>query len=162
MRKLLLVCLVLVLLYSCFGCGKAPSPYEVLQTLSTLYPLPDGIMYDSMAEVHEQGYFDPALFTLLYGRGEGDDDREDVARFALFFGSSPYYTYEIGIFECYDHDGIKEVLGFIETRKLLLSTYEEYQAVGSEMQVCLIGKRVVYVVLPEGEKAMRVIKRLYS
>ena len=161
MRKLLLGCLILGVLFSFWGCKEGASPYEMLQTFSTLYPLPDGTLYDSTAGVHEEGYFDPALFTLLYGRGEGDDDREDVARFALFFGSSPYYTYEIGIFECYDHDGTKEVLGFIETRKLLLSTSEEYKAVGSEMQICLLGKRVVYVVLPDGEKAIRVIKRLH-
>ena len=162
MRVYLVLLLLFGVIVGCVGCGEQVSPYEHLETFATLYPMPAGRYYDSTAEEHQNTYLDPAVFTLLYGRDTTGDDREDIRRFALFLGTSSTHVYEMGIFECYDRDGANEVLGLIETRLSLIAsshTGADLTAL-ADARLALFGKTVVYVVLPDNPKAIRVLERM--
>ena len=162
MKRMGMVLLCAALMLSCIACGEGKSPYEYLEDFSHLYPLPAGRMYDSEAGEGEETYLDPAIFTLLYGRDGWGDDREDIDRFSLFLGTSSTHIYEMGIFECYDRDGANEILGLVNTRLSLLikSNVDADMSAVMGAQVAMFGKCVVYVVLPDNEKAMRVIERV--
>ncbi len=159
-------CLLLLLLFGvtmgCVGCGEKKTPYEYLEEFSHLYPLPAGRIYDSLAEEGAETYLDPAIFALLYARDGWGDDREDIYRFSIFLGTSSTHIYEMGIFECYDGDGADEVLGLVNTRLSLLlkSGVEADMTAVTDAKVAMFGKTVVYVVLPDNEKAIRVLERV--
>lgn len=161
MKKLL--CLLLIALTLLLaGCQERASPAEYLSAFSSAYPMPPGRYYDSEAGEESDAYLPPAVFDALFVRSPGDDDREDLGRFALFLGTSLDEVYEMGIFECPDRDCAREVMGCLETRLALLRREERADAgAAKDANLLLFGRTVVYTVLPDNAKAARILERLF-
>ena len=157
------ICIILLLLSSPFlsACGKTGTPSEILATFAERYPLPAGQFYDSSAQEGETGYFDPDLFGVIFGREDGGDDREDVATFSLFLGSSLTQACETGVFLCHDAESALEVVGMLKSRIDLVK-----RLAGADTAFCegafvrRYGKWVVYAILPDNPKAARTFDRL--
>ncbi len=145
------------------SCGKELPSGEALAAFGQAYPLPAGTLYHSAARQGEEGYMDPRLFHWLYGREDGTNDREDVAEFSLFLGSSLSSVYETGVFISPDGDGAKEVMGMLHARIQMVKETPHVDASAAEGAfVAKYGKTVVYAILPDNPKAKRVWERILS
>lgn len=169
------VCAVLALtlcLLSCLlsSCRNKKTPGEILSDFASAYPLPAGHVYDTTAPDTSDAYFPPELFRLLYARQDGGDDREDVLQCAVFLSTAMDRVAEAGVFVCPDRGAADEVMGMLTTRIRLLRDSAPGGAAtdgspadtsnAGDARIRLFGNRVVYVVLDDNEKAMRVFSRL--
>ncbi len=163
MKKWICVLLCLTLLCpALLSCRAKRSPMEILDAFAAAYPLPAGRFYDSEADEGSERYLPPVLFDAFFTRSPGDDDREDVRRFALFLGTSSSCIAEMGIFECPDRDAAGEVIGCLRARiDLCRATHETDTSAALNPTIVLYGRTVVYTVLPDNEKAARVLSRLF-
>ena len=153
---------ILALVCSLGACRARASAYEVLCAFSHRYPLPDGSFYDSLAHEEADTYLSPDLFSLLFSRPDGGDDREDILEMALFLGSSSLCVSEMGIFFCADRDAAYEVASLVRGRlNMLLDMPLADTSAAEDATVTLFGRVVVYTVLPDNEKALRTLKRLF-
>ena len=165
-KRLLAFTLSLILLAAATGsltaCGKKKSPREYLAAFAAAYPMPAGRFYNSEVGEEHAEYLPATLFDALFRRSEGDDDREDIRRAALFVGTSLTEIYEMGIFECPDKDCALEIIGCLETRLALLRSETCADASAArDAAILLFGRTVVYVVLPDNAKAVRTLERLF-
>ena len=163
MKKWICFCLLLALLCTALsGCRAKRTPMEMLEAFAAAYPLPAGRFYDSEAGEGSDRYLPPLLFDAFFTRSPGDDDREDVRRFALFLGTSSSFIAEMGIFECPDRDAAGEILGCLKTRiELCRSERRTDTSAAANPTLAIYGKTVVYTLLPDNEKAARVLSRLF-
>lgn len=163
MRKWICLCLLLALFCTPLtACRAKRSPMEMLEAFAAAYPLPAGRFYDSEADERSDRYLPPILFDAFFARAPGDDDREDVRRFALFLGTSSSFVAEMGIFECPDRDAAGEILGCLKTRIALCRREQETNtSAATDPTLTIYGKTVVYTILPDNEKAARVLSRLF-
>ncbi len=146
---------------SLVGCGGVQTPQEVMKEFASLYPMPPGRVYVSNAREGEAGYLPREVYTLLYGRESGGDDKEDVEEYAIFLGSSLTCVYEMGIFLCPDKDSAYEMLGTLEGRLATLrATPLTDTSATRDAFLGIYGRVVVYTVLPDNQKAAHVLGRL--
>lgn len=165
MKKAICLLLSVILLFLCTqtlsSCGRRVSAYETLLSFSHAYPMPAGLYYDSRAGEEQETYLSPDLFSLLFARADGGDDREDILEMALFLGSSPSCVAEMGIFYCPDRDAAYEVAGLVRGRLAMLEGTPLCDLSYLEgATVTLFGSTVVYTVLSDNEKALRTLSRL--
>lgn len=163
MKKWISILLCLVLLCpALLSCRARQSPIETLEAFAAAYPLPAGRFYDSEADEGSDRYLPPVLFDAFFSRAPGDDDREDVQRFALFLGTSSSCVAEMGIFECPDRDAAGEVIGCLRARiELCRNARGTDTSAALDPTIVLYGKTVAYTVLPDNQKAARVLSRLF-
>ena len=163
MKKWISVLLCIVLLCPVLlSCRTKRSPIETLEAFAAAYPLPAGRFYDSEADEGRERYLPPVLFDAFFTRAPGDDDREDIQRFALFLGTSSSRVAEMGIFECPDRDAAAEIIGCLRARiDLCRAAGKTDTSAAADPTIALYGRTVVYTVLPDNEKAARVLSRLF-
>lgn len=163
MKKWICILLLFVLLCPCLlSCRAKRSPIETLEAFAAAYPLPAGRFYDSEADEGSDRYLPPVLFDAFFTRSPGDDDREDVQRFALFLGTSSSAVCEMGIFECPDRDAAGEIIGCLKARIALCRSERNADISATEdPTLTLYGKTVVYTLLPDNGKAARILSRLF-
>ena len=160
MPRRILLCFLVISLLCLPSCGDTLSPYERLVAFSEVYPLPAGRLYDSQAVEGEDAYLDPLLFLSLYG--EAVDDREDIASYALFLGTSLSHPWEAGVFLSPDREAAEEVVGMLHFRIQMVGSlsYGEGLTVHNTF-IRQYGEWVVYGILPDGEKAARTFDRAF-
>ncbi len=149
--------------FSFASCGQDTAPQELLSDFASLHPLPAGHIYYSEAPTEDDAYLSPLLFNALYAGTDGDDDQEDVRRYAIFLGTSLTEINEMGIFECLDRDAAMEVAGMLRGRIKTLSDIKTADSSHTKNAVVAIfGATVVYTVLPDNPAAERTLSRLLS
>ena len=164
MRKAVVCFLLLAFLLSFAGCGNDRiTPRALYDAFSERYPMMPHVLCDSEAGAGEDGYHSPADFTLLFGREDGSDDREDIAAFVLCLGASGTVFYECGFFRCESLAGAREVEG------LCLLRCETVRRMRAEVDVSAAadpvvlrrGTTVVYLALPDNARAEDVLRRVW-
>ena len=69
---------------------------------------------------------------------------------------------ELGIFECPDRDAAAEIIGCLRARiDLCRAAGKTDTSAAADPTIALYGRTVVYTVLPDNEKAARVLSRLF-
>ena len=163
MKKAAVCFLLLAFLLSFAGCGNdRTTPRKLYAAFAARYPMMPHVLCDSEAGAGEDGYHSPADFTLLFGREDGSDDREDIVSYLLCLGASGTVFYELGFFRCVDRAAAREVEG------LCLSRCETVRRMRGEVDlsaaeeplVLRYGTLVVYLALPDNDRAEAVLRRL--
>ena len=163
MRKAAACFLLLACLFPFAGCGNDRiTPRDLYDAFSARYPLMPHVLCDSEAGEGEDGYLSPADFTLLFGREDGSDDREDIVSFLLCLGSSGTVFYELGFFRCVDRAAACEVEGLClhrcETVRKMRGEVDLSAA--EEPLVLRYGTLVLYLALPDNDRAEAVLSKI--
>ncbi|MFA5561830.1 MAG: hypothetical protein WDA00_04240 [Eubacteriales bacterium] len=156
------VCILLVLFSCLCGCGKVVSGTRTFDTFRVKYRLPAGLTYDSAAAEWESGYLTRETFERLYARPDGSSEWEDIESCVIFLGASLDVTYEMGIFVCLDRAKAEEVAKMCYQRIDIIRSVRSYTDAGpaEDAIVKIYGTTVVLFVLPDNEKAERVMDRI--
>ena len=163
MRKAAVCFLLLAILLSFAGCrNDRITPRALYDAFSGRYPMMPHVLCDSEAKPGEDGYHSPADFTLLFGREDGSDDREDIVSYLLCLGASGTVFYELGFFRCVDRAAAREVEGLCLHRcESVRRMRGEVDVSASEDPLVLrYGTLVVYLALPDNARAEAVLSRL--
>ena len=162
-RLLSLFLLPVMLLVLLPSCGReSRSPREVYAAFAARYAMPPHLTFDSGAGQNDEGYLSDADFSLLFGRADGSDDREDIASFVICLGASGRTFYECGFFRCVDRAGAREVEGLCLLRcDTVRRMRAEVDVSSAEEPVVLRrGVWVFYLALPDNALAEDVLRRV--
>ena len=164
LRGFLSVLLSVGLLLSVSSCGDGgKTPRDLYAAFAEKYPLPPHLLFDSGAGQSDAEYLSDPDFNLLFSRPDGSDDREDIAAFVLCLGASGRVFYECGFFLCVDRAGAREV------ENLCLLRCETVRRMRAEVDVSAVadpvvlrrGAWVVYLALPDNDRAEDVLRRVF-
>ncbi len=156
-RLLVWVCMIALLIVPLSSCRTPLSPKNAMEAFAKDYPLPCGTLYFSESPARDPSHPDDQLFSLLYASPDGSDDREDIMEYAIFLGASLTYACEAGIFLCPDSESASEVMGMLSSRIFFVSNTKETDTTFcKDAFVKRYGRQVVYAILPDNQKALRI------
>jgi len=144
------------------SCGRAKSPADIWSAFAERYPLPPGHLYDTNASEGEEGYLSPSVFAELYARPDGSDDREDVEQCVVWKGSAGDRVTEAAVFLCRDRERAERVSLLCMRRLTMIRSLRSYTdtTCADTAIIRLHGRYVIFLVLPDNDRAWATMKRL--
>lgn len=144
------------------SCGRAASPTEIWAAFAKRYRLPPGHVYDSTAAEGEEAYLSPSVFSELYARPDGSDDREDVEQCVIWKGSAGDRVTEAAVFLCRDRERAEHVSLLCMRRLAMIRGMRSYTdtSCADTAVIRLHGRYVIFLVLPDNDRAWATMNRL--
>ena len=138
------------------GCGERMNADAALRNFLDAYPLARGTIFSSSAREGEGEYIDERTLVRLYGEGE----LPLYSSFAIYLYSDMDTVRECGIFVV--RDGLGKTDDIVKTQDLF---YERIHLVRlafpeARARVMRFGNMVAYVILPDLERAQRLLRSL--
>ena len=144
------------------SCGRAASPTEIWAAFAGRYRLPPGHVYDSTAAEGEEAYLSPSVFSELYARPDGSDDREDVEQCVIWKGSAGNRVTEAAVFLCRARERAERVSLLCMRRLAMIRGLRSYTdtSCADTAVIRLHGRYVIFLVLPDNDRAWATMNRL--
>lgn len=158
MRRLFILFLCALLVFSLFlsGCTDTVSADGILRNFLDAYPLPVGTLFSSSAREGDAEYADPRVLSRLYG----DRELPFYSSFAVYLYSDMDTVRECGVFVV--REGLGATDDIVLTQDLF---YERIHLVtlafpDIEARVMRFGNTVAYAILPDLDRAQRLLRSL--
>lgn len=151
-----LLCWLFVHSFLLTGCSTPMSADVLLRNFADAYPLPQGVIFSSMAREGDAEYADEVVLKRLYGEAE----LPFYHSFCIYLYSDMDTVRECGIFIV--RKGLGATDDIVKTQDLIFERIHlvELAFPSANSRVMRFGNTIAYVILPDTERAQRLLRSL--